>query len=83
MTLGRQAERPDVRARRNLAEQISRAQTGSVALPSASSATSPSRASEARASGSSAGRPSATALSTVARRWRNEPSNGDCRRSGS
>ena len=45
--------------------------------------TSPSRASAARASVSSGCSPAATARSAAARRWRNDPSNRDCFRSGS
>ena len=45
--------------------------------------TSPSRASAATASASSGCPPSTTARRASARRWRNEPSNGPCRRSGS
>src|SRR4029077_6498764 len=58
------------------------ADDGSETRPSRTS-TSPSRASAAIASASSGCPPSTTARRANARRWRNEPSNGPCRRSGS
>ena len=63
--------------------RFSRAQTGSVGFPRASIATSPSRASDATASASSGGSPRRDRAQRAARRCRNEPSNGDCLRSGS